>query len=725
MSRALAHSKNSQGRGHELIEHLRAVAKGAKGFASEFGAGDLAYWAGLWHDLGKYNPEFQRYLEEACGKGGSVSGHGPTHSDKGALWASSIFQPLAFVLWGHHAGLPDRDDLKTKLSGKTKDETYRKIIELAKEDIGSLKPASTLAEPDFVKTKYDAECFIRMLFSCLVDADYLDTESHFKPQEAVSRGATQRLEELWTVFEAAQHRLSGKRQDPVNRVRHEVYLDCLKAAYAEQGFFRLTVPTGGGKTRSSMGFALQHALKHGLDRIIFAIPYTSIIEQTVDVYREILGTEALLEHHSAVEYGRETENPSKEEMRQRLAAENWDVPVIVTTTVQLFESLLAHRPGPCRKLHNIARSVLVLDEVQTLPPRLLAPILDVLRQLVAHYGATVVLCTATQPALEDSPYLKGLEKVKEIVRNPAKHFTDLKRVEYEWLKDGSPATWEEVAEEMRGEKQALAVVNTKRDALALFSALDDPEALHLSTLLCGAHRRDVLRQVRNRLDAGKPCRLVSTQVVEAGVDVDFPFVLRAEGPLDRIVQVAGRCNREGRLPSGRVVVFDAQEGTQPCGGGYRTGTETARMLVREKEFDFHDPKSYERYFHLLYQGVELDAERIQACREQLDFPETAKRFRMIEEDSVPCLVKYRGLGEKDDTVGRLIGRLLNPQLETARLLHRLLQPYLVNIPRWKLGEYEKDGLVSPLTLGLCEWVGGYDTKTGLGKGSRDAEELVI
>ncbi len=669
--------------------------------------------------MGKYNPQFQRFLANPA------AARGPTHADKGALWASQIVGALAFPLWGHHGQLPSRDDLKSKLREKTKGDAFQKTIELASREITPLKPATPLTQPDFVKTECDAEFFIRMLYSCLVDADYLDTEEHFKPDKTARRGGAPELKELWTVFEDAQQALSGEKDDPVNRVRHEVYLDCLEAGETSQGFFRLTVPTGGGKTLSSMGFALRHSLKNNLDRIIFAIPYTSIIEQTADVYREILGAEAVLEHHSAVHYEEQTENPSLQEMRQRLAAENWDAPVIVTTTVQLFESLLANRPSPCRKLHNIANSVLILDEVQTLPPGLLAPILDVLRQLVAHYHSTVVLCTATQPALDNSPYLRGLEGVQEIVQSPGRHFEDLKRLAYIHLKQGNPVSWAEVAEEMRKAKQALAVVNTKKDALHLFSVLGDPEALHLSTLLCGAHRRDVLREVKRRLDSEEPCRLVSTQVVEAGVDLDFPIVLRAEGPLDRIVQAAGRCNREGLLASGRVVVFNPEEGKQPSSGGYRTGTETSRMLLRHAGFDFHDPQTYERYFQLLYQAMELDAKGVQGCREALNYPETAKRFRMIEEDGIPCLVRYKGRGGKDDRVDKLAGDLQNPRFEAHRRLFRQLQPYLVNIPKWKIGEYEREGLIAPLVPGLYEWLGGYDHRTGLSGGARNPEELVI
>ncbi len=322
---------------------------------------------------------------------------------------------------------------------------------------------------------------------------------------------------------------------------------------------------------------MPHAIHHYLDQVIVAIPYTSIIEQTADVYRGIFGEEdgLVLEHHSAVVVDDQENSPvTAQQAWPRLASQNWDAPVVVTTTVQLFESLFANRPGRCRKLHNLARSVIVLDEVQTLPPDLLEPILDVLRQLVAHYGTTVVLSTATQPALDESPYLHGLPNVQEIIPTPERYFQKMQRVHYEVPAASQRWTWLEVAERLRSERQALAIVNTKGDAMALLDALGNQAALHLSTLMCGAHRRATLEEVRRRLKEGDPCLLVSTQVVEAGVDLDFPVVLRAVGPLDRIVQAAGRCNREGRLEAGQVIVFNPTEGGVPR-GAYRAGYDLA------------------------------------------------------------------------------------------------------------------------------------------------------
>jgi CRISPR-associated endonuclease/helicase Cas3 len=583
-----------------------------------------------------------------------------------------------------------------------------------------------LSLPAHLKSELDAEFFIRMLFSALVDADFLDTEKHFNAEQSNRRSSAPTSAELWDRFDRNQQMLSGKKMNRINQIRHDVYQACIQAANQTQGFFRLTVPTGGGKTRSAMAFALKHALAHTLDRVIVAIPYTSIVEQTVKVYREIFGDGTVVEHHSAVATREESADPvSLSDVWSRLAAENWDAPIIVTTTVQLFESLFGRKTTACRKLHNIARTVIVLDEVQTLPVGLLDPILDGLRQLVAHYNVSVVLCTATQPALEESPYLKGLPSVKEIVPDPAALFVELgSRVRYELPSSGVTWKWDQVAAEMRQAEQALAVVNTKNNAITLLDALQDSQALHLSTLLCGAHRRDVLNEVNRRLERGLPCRLVSTQVVEAGVDLDFPLVLRAMGPLDRIVQAAGRCNREGKQVMGRVVVFEPADGHLPP-GAYASATATTRNLLARADFEFHQPENYREYFQAFYQVVEKDAKEIQSFRERLDFPGVAERFRMIDDDSAAVVVRYRGIEDSDDTVDRLISYVQHQEGKVPRWLLRQLQPYLVNVRSRLVDSYQRDGLVQELVPGLWEWLGKYDRVRGITADNRNPEELVV
>jgi CRISPR-associated endonuclease/helicase Cas3 len=402
-----------------------------------------------------------------------------------------------------------------------------------------------------------------------------------------------------------------------------------------------------------------------------------------------------------------------------LASENWDAPIVVTTTVQLFESLFANRPSPCRKLHNITQSVLILDEVQTLPTHLLTPILDVLQQLADHYGVTVVLCSATQPALTDGPYVKGLRAMREIVVNPSRYFDLLRRVEYEYHSEGERWTWERVAEEMRATSQSLAVVNTKRDAFALLDALQDPAAFHLSTQMCGIHRLETLREVRRRLEAGEACHLVSTQVVEAGVDLDFPLVLRAIGPLDRIIQAAGRCNREGKLEAGRVVIFDPAEGSSPP-GIYRSGTETTASVLATG-CNLHEPSTYETYFRRLFQVADLDSRQIQASRGRFDFPEVARYFRMIEDDSASAIVRPP---EHVAEVERLLA-LIKGHGEAPRWAFRRLQPYLVSIRSRLIPTHESDGMLQEIAPGLWEWLGGYDRVRGLVESAREPEDLVI
>jgi CRISPR-associated endonuclease/helicase Cas3 len=736
---AYAHSKNEAGERHGLVEHLTAVAERARAFADPFGAGDLAHWAGLWHDLGKFHPDFQEYLR-ACEAAPGKKQRGPDHKRAGATLAMGHLQPLAFLVKGHHGGLPSMQELPGWLKERSAQDAVGTALAAARAALGAaLDPPTPPAFPAWANDPLASELFVRMLFSTLVDADCLDTERHFNPDRAGARSDAPPLDELWRRFEADQTRMLAKATDtPVNRVRREVYDACLAAAARAPGFFRLTVPTGGGKTRSGLAFALRHALAHGLDRAVVAIPYTSIIDQTAQVYREILEDgdagddgRAVLEHHSAVAAREDAEEAPVTPAAAwgRLATENWDAPVVVTTTVQLFQSLLGQRTGVCRKLHNVARSAIVLDEVQTLPPHLLEPTLDVLRELVAHYGVSVVLCTATQPALDAAPGFDGLPDVREIVPDPARHFAALARVNYEWRGATEQWSWERAADELRGAARGMAVVNTKGDALALLDALDDPDALHLSTLLCGAHRRAVLAEVRRRLDGGEPCRLVATQVVEAGVDLDFPLVLRALGPLDRVVQAAGRCNREGRLDGlGRVVVFAPEEGRQPP-GAYRVGTDTTQVLLRAAPdgLDLDDPAVYRDYFRRFYDGMELDREGVQRLRRSFDYPEVARRFRLIEEDTVSLVVRYRGAGEKGEEgtdVDALL-EALRARPQRGRAILSRLQPYLVGVRQAALDRYRQDGLVLEVIEGLWEWGGKYDAVRGLGGGEADRRRLII
>ncbi|MBN9339179.1 MAG: CRISPR-associated endonuclease Cas3'' [Comamonadaceae bacterium SCN 68-20] len=691
--------------GHLLADHSRAVAWLAAEFSQPFDAAAPALrWAclaGLWHDLGKYRPGFQKYVRLADNADahieGKVAGRDKTHSAAGALWAvQRLNQPgrpyghiLAYLIAGHHAGLDDWDGgLKERLQGE---DAQREL----QEALAASPPADLLANGDLVaKIPGGAAGFalwVRMLFSCLVDADFLDTEAHFDAGRPARREGFPTLAQMRQAFDAHMAALPVART-PVNTLRADILRQCRAKAALPAGFFSLTVPTGGGKTLSSLAFALEHALAHGKRRIVYAIPYTSIIEQTADVFRtvfEALGDEALIEHHSQADAAEKDETA-----RSRLACENWDAPLVVTTNVQLFESLFAAKTSRCRKLHNLAGSVIVLDEAQQLPPAFLQPILDVLDLLVAHYGVTVVLCTATQPALNSTSYfdagknLRGLHNVREIIDDPDALFEALKRVHVELPPDWTtPTPWADLAARLAAEDCVLAIVNTRKAARELHRLM--PEGtLHLSALMCGAHRKDVIAQIKERLQAKRagrdprPLRVVSTQLVEAGVDIDFPVVYRALAGLDSIAQAAGRCNREGRLEGkGRMVVFVPPE--KPPLGHLRKGADACIATLHGQTHDPLARRLFARYFTEFYHSVDLDGRgivnmlKVEPRALAVRFRSAANAFRLIDdEDKATVVVRY---APQQGEIEKLLGILAaeGPQ----RWLMRKLQRYTVSIPK--------------------------------------------
>jgi len=681
-----------------LESHLRGVAELAARFAAAFGAEDWGRLAGLWHDAGKAARAFQEYL--CSGK----APPGPDHKLAGALAATRAgADVLAFVLAGHHGGLCDPAHVKEQLAAVAADPVRCSIAQ----QCATPDPRPSL--PEFAQSPRSAEFFIRMLFSALTDADYLDTEAFVEPNKAEARSPQRiELEELWEAMERAQASMPAA--GLVNRARRAVYRAALSAADKEPGFFSLTVPTGGGKTLTAMAFALRHALAHGLRRVIVVIPYTSIIEQNANVYRGIFGEAAVVEHHSSVDPDRETEF-------SRLAAENWDAPIVVTTSVQFFESLHAHRPGRCRKLHNVARSVVILDEVQTFPVELVEPTLELMHELAAHYGTSFVLSTATQPALRRRDGFAGLPDVREIVPDARALFQALRRVDYEWRTGpDQECTWAELAEELARQRQVLCVVNTKADALAVYRLLPPEGRFHLSSAMCSAHRTEVLDAIRERLCRRRPCRVVSTQLIEAGVDVDFPAVYRAFGPLDSIVQAAGRCNREGRLELGRVVVFRPRDGGMPP-GPYRRATQQTEALARRLSDEaLHDPALFDEYYSLLYQVSDLDEAGILGKRERLNFPAVSEAYRLITAPTVPVLVPH---GE-----GRGLQVKVGAQTMLNRRLWRRLQRFTVSLYQHALRRAQQMGLCREAKEGLWIWEGPYDADVGIRMQGYRADETV-
>lgn len=675
-----AHSDPARPRSewHRLEGHLRAAADLAEQFASTFASGDWARLAGLWHDLGKYREEFQTYLEQ----GGERLDHAVVGSLLAQQKHGQMGMPLALAIAGHHGGLPNlqhqQDTDATPLLARVKrnapllgqirsalpgDFVERSLPEWP----GHLSPGPGDRDSDQAALTRSTEFWVRFLFSALVDADFLDTEAFFEPGRRAAAKGFDSIAALLRRLDAHLDGLTGDAEPTdVNRVRAEVLSACRRAAGCSPGNFSLSVPTGGGKTLSAMAFALRHAERHGLRRVIVVIPYTSIIEQNAAVYREVLGESNVIEHHSNVD-------PREETVRNRLASENWDAPVIVTTSVQFFESLFASKPSRCRKLHNVAGSVIVLDEVQTLPPAFLLAILDGLNELAGQYGCSVVLSTATQPALTQRQTLPlGLTQVRSIIDRPATMSKRLKRVHIEWPDpDAPPVEWEDVAQELAAHERVLAIVHRRADARDLARQLPDDGLFHLSALMCPAHRAKVFGQVREALLNDRLCRLVSTQLVEAGVDVDFPLVYRALGGLDSVVQGAGRCNREGKLDMGQVVVFRAP--TSPPRGTATKGLDTTVSLLRQHcgEIDIEDSAVFETYFRILYSKEDLDAKQIQTERQRFNFATVAKSFRLIEDGfSHPVVVPF---GDVEDRLDAL--RKHGPSRENLRAL----QPFLVNV----------------------------------------------
>ena len=705
-----------------LCAHLDKVASSASIFAEAFGAQLWGEVLGRCHDLGKLSDDFQLYLRNAGAasvdagvENEDTSGKRVDHSTFGARFVAKALgnvpgQLLAFCIAGHHTGLPD----ETSADEATQRSTLRYKLDPAKYCISAV-PTPNVVLPALTsplqpsaagKAEYPFQFafFTRMLFSCLIDADRTRTEEFCDPEEALVRrclGSGSGRPTLAALKDRLDASLQKMQKDAkpteVNRQRSIMLERCREAANLPPGFFSLNVPTGGGKTLSSLAFALDHAIKHELRRVVVAIPFTSIIEQTADVYRKELGPlaeAALVEHHTNIQTEKDTRS-------NQLGAENWDAPLIVTTNVQLFESLFAYRTTPCRKLHNLARSVIVLDEAQTIPVELLKPALAALRELVLNYGCSIVLCTATQPALERrDDFELGLEKVRPIIPDTMPLFHTLKRVEVRTLgslPDG------ELALRLAKEKAALCIVNTRKhasrlyDQVAVMSEIGD--CIHLSTWMCGAHRRTVLKMIRERLNAQQPCRVGSTQLVEAGVDLDFPVVYRAEAGFDSIAQAAGRCNREGLQALGLTYVFEGEE--QPPPGLLRAAAQTRKELFSRYP-DPLAPEAIEAYFRLFYwsqkdnwdkhkvmEKMTFDSARGRAL---LQFREVSDAFQMIRDDQLPILVPYNA------NAVILRDRLMGGKVPFVP--QRELQPYLVSVRKEAMRQMNERGFVEEHESGV-------------------------
>ena len=713
-----------------LIEHSQNVARLAGEFAQSFGNEDWAQFAGMFHDLGKAFPDWQKYIRGL--KSSSIN-----HSEVGAQYAFSRMNPrnplakvVPYLIAGHHAGLPDYDIGRGNELKKTLNEhSYESLLALPQlqEMFSTAFPTSMpFGKNDPQKDTSQnilnyLHLWIRMLYSCLVDADFLDTETFMTPEQTELRGTDISLFELKKKFDSHMEEMAkNSLPSKINNIRSSILESCREKARLEPGFYSLNVPTGGGKTLSSMAFALEHALYHGKKKIIMAIPYTSIIEQTAKVYKYgtddddkikemrqfgkcLFGEENVLEHHCNFNF----EQDEKYEImkKQKLAVENWDAPIIVTTNVRLFESLFNAHSSACRKLHNIVDSVIILDEVQMLPPEYLKSILSVLQGLVKCFGVTVVLCTATQPVLEgqigsDTYMFEGLEKdcVVPIIDNPQELSEQLKRVEIDsnLAKEKLP-DWRTLADKLCEYKQVLCIVQTRKDCRELHALMPDG-TIHLSALMCAEERSEIISDIKAKLRKGDVIRVVSTQLVECGVDIDFPVVFRAMAGMDSVAQSAGRCNREGKLEAGTVYLFEPPTKNPP--GLLRKGAEVTRDLLEEYNYELKlTPDLYKRYFTLYYKkinGFDKDNMFKEAMLDgmsegKFQFRTLSDKYHLIDNGFQGTIyVRYCSPRVGKDNLA-LLQRLASGDVD--KKLFRQLGRYSVNLPMREIQELVKAGRV--------------------------------
>ena len=688
----LAHLDEDRIREQTVKDHLYGTAELAGKFAERFGKKEWGYCCGLLHDIGKYSDAFQTKIK-------SNSNRQVDHSTAGAkvcLEKGGCYQFLSYCIAGHHAGLPDHggsadgDDAPTLMGrSRKKIENYSAYqTEIQIPELTSL-PFDESETPD---ADFSLSMFIRMIYSCLVDADFLDTE-YFMKNGNTDRNSGERMEILLEKLERhISGWLSNTGTENVNGRRTEILRHCLECGKEKPGMFQLTVPTGGGKTIASLAFALRHVVTNRMDRVIYVIPYTSIIEQNAGVFRDILGEQNVLENHYNVDY------ESTEELKpMQLASENWDKPVVVTTNVQFFESLYANKSSKCRKLHNMANSVIIFDEAQMLPTDYLKPCLAAIEELVRQFRSSVVLCTATQPALQ--PLFRTQMQITELCPGVQEQFRFFERVTFQNI---GTVTEEDLSGRLRQEMQALCIVNTKKRAQKLYQQIKEDGVFHLSTSMYPKHRQRVLKNIRNRLVNGEKCVLISTSLVEAGVDLDFQTVYRQLAGVDSMIQAAGRCNREGKRSVKESVVSIFQFEERENVPGQRLQIDVAKMLLAQGE-DISSLQGIQKYFEALYhfRGESLDRKNILKLFKNpkpqfaYNFDGIAKEFKLIEEDTKTIFINCEP--EADDIL-----RQIKQQGYTKAVMRKAGQ-YCVQVYENEFDKLKGAGMLQPVSENIKDF----------------------
>lgn len=736
MNEVISHIRKDSDDNIEAIqsneEHSLGVAALARQFASEFGMGDFGYVMGLLHDKGKEKEEFQEYIQDV----NNIPGHkkwtheGKAHAYVGGLIAKMIMPMIAPLIenpiMGHHRGLYDYLDLEEE--EKQMIPAAVKIPQLQQPSFPSWFIPGKLQAKDFHHIE-------RILYSCLVDADYLDTERFMLPQQFSLRGGKASLAELLPKLNEYLASF-GEPKTEVNRIRNEVQKVCLERSADAPGFYSLTVPTGGGKTLSSLVWAINHAIQHGKKRIIIAIPYTSIIVQTAAILRNIFGSDNVLEHHSNVSADEKKDNELSQKLR--LATENWDYPIIVTTNVQLFESMMASHSSDCRKLHNICNSVLILDEVQTLPTDFLQPIVDTLDTYQRLFGVSVLFTTASQPVLEGRPQegtnpsikFNRLNHIEEIIPVGWNLHDRLRRVQLD-IND-TPRTYDEVASLLTQHERVLCIVNTRRDAKEIFDRLpDEGVRIHLSRMMCPAHVSQRIQEMKQALadPDNKIVRVVSTQLIEAGVDIDFPVVYRQEAGLDSVLQAAGRCNREGKLPLCTTYVFSLSA-EHPLPKGLITQCNNAMRRTNDLLVnpDWFAPSTMSCYFQRLYRQCStfdkscvkkyLYTNRYPLENSRRRMEKAASKFLLIDDSTISVIINWKN--------SLLLVEQLKNNGPSYTLLKKLSQ-YSVNLRQHDFKQMLNDGTIEPVIEGiyLAGSTSQYNKDVGLLTDNQWLEETYI
>lgn len=675
----IAHKRAEDNIEQSLIDHLNGTALMAGGFGEAFNNKEYAILLGMLHDAGKYSEEFQNRIKN--------NGKRCDHSTAGSriIIKNEIFGKIgSYCIAGHHSGLQNCGDItdvggEGTLYGRLASGYNIPCFEAYKNEIKESQ-CKLQKRPNLKPLKkggFSISFLIRMLYSSLVDADFLDTESFMK-NRLVDRRIEYSFDSFQKELNIVLNSFTGK--GLINEKRLEILNNCIEKSEMNRGLFTLTVPTGGGKTLSSMAFAINHLIKNKMDRIIYVIPYTSIIEQNAKVFKDIFGNESVLEHHSNFDF----KDDDSTDNQQKLSTENWDMPIVVTTNVQFFESLFANKSSRCRKLHNMANSVIIFDEAQMFPTEYLKPCIMAIAELVHNCNSTAILCSATQPAITEQ-FPKEIVS-KEICDNTDELYATFQRTKI--LSRGQIDSVD-LAKEINSLNQCLCIVNTRKHAMKLFRLLEGEGNYHLSTLMCPEHRKEILSEIRQRLKAGTPCRVISTRLIEAGVDVDFPRVYRVICGLDSIIQAAGRCNREGKLKNqkgdtilGEVHVFEPEEEyskRQPP--SFKQAIEITYQIMKQHE-DISSPEAIQDYFKRLYgykgemgldtkgiyESLEKGAEK---CKFEYDFQTIAEKFSLIEVNTYPVIIPL------NDNAIMLIEQLR--YTEFCSKVIRKLQGYTVNV----------------------------------------------